>query len=130
MPLVRISLPKRFAENDKENISLAVHQSLIQHFNIPEKDFFQIIEELEDRQIKFPDKYLDVPHHNDIIFIQIIAAKGRLVEQKRALYLEIATRISESTIVEKENIIITLLENNKDGDWSFGNGEIQSFSHV
>ena len=129
MPLVRITLPKRFSEEDKEQISASVHLALIKHFNIPEHDFFQIIEEMEDGKMKYPENYLGIQHHSDIIFLQIIAAQGRSAGQKQHLYREIAESISAKTIVKKENIIITLLENSK-VDWSFGNGEIQHFSHV
>ncbi|WP_447640626.1 MULTISPECIES: tautomerase family protein [Chitinophagaceae] len=129
MPLVRITLPKRFSEEDKENVSASVHQALIQHFNIPEKDFFHIIEEMEDGRIKFPEDYLGIKHNPDIVFVQIIAAQGRTTEQKQNLYAAIAANIAAKTMVEKANIIITLLENTK-SDWSFGNGENQHFSHV
>lgn len=53
MPFVRISLPKSFSQETKDNISESVHRSLIQEFNIPQDDYFHIIEELEPQQIKF-----------------------------------------------------------------------------
>lgn len=130
MPFVRISLPKVFSQETKDNISISVHNSLIQEFNIPHNDYFHVIEELEPQQIKFPETYLDIPHTSDIIYIQIIAGFGRTLEQKRGLYKEIANRISHSTTVTKNNIIIVLLENDGRQNWSFGNGEIQEPKHL
>jgi phenylpyruvate tautomerase PptA (4-oxalocrotonate tautomerase family) len=130
MPFVRISLPKAFSQETKDNISISVHNSLIQEFNIPENDYFHIIEELESQQIKFPKTYLDIAHTSDIVYIQIIAGQGRTLEQKKGLYREIANQIINSTTVTKNNIIIVLLENDGRQNWSFGNGEIQEPKHL
>jgi phenylpyruvate tautomerase PptA (4-oxalocrotonate tautomerase family) len=129
MPFVRISLPRSFSQETKDNISLSVHHALMQEFNIPENDFFHIIEELAPKQIKFPETYLDVGHTSDIIYIQIIAGQGRSLDQKKGLYKEIAERIANSTSITKNNIIIVLLENEGKQNWSFGNGEIQEPKH-
>lgn len=130
MPFVRISLPKSFSQETKENISLAVHHALIREFNIPEDDYFHIIEELEPGQIKFPETYLGIAHTSAIVYIQIIAGQGRTVAQKRGLYREIANSVSNSSQITKNNIIIFLLENEGMQNWSFGNGEIQEPKHL
>ncbi len=130
MPFVRISLPKELSQEIKDNISVSVHKALIQEFRIPENDYFHIIEELEEHQIKFPENYLDISHTSDIVYIQIIAGQGRTLEQKKGLYKEISERISNSTTITKNNIIIVLLENDGRQNWSFGNGEIQEPKHL
>ena len=105
MPFVRISLPKYFSQETKDNVSLSIHYAMMQEFNIPENDYFHIIEELEPKQIKFPKIYLEVPHTSDIVYIQIIVGKGRTEKQKMSLYKEIADRIADSTTITKNNII-------------------------
>ena len=130
MPFVRISLPKSFSQKTKDNISISIHNSLIQEFNIPKNDYFHIIEELESQQIKFPKSYLDIDHTSDIVYIQIIAGQGRTLEQKRGLYKQIANNITNSTTITKNNIIIVLVENDGRQNWSFGNGEIQEPKHL
>lgn len=130
MPFVRISLPKRLSQETKNNISISVHESLIQEFNIPQDDYFHVIEELETTQIKFPKNYLGIAHTENIIYVQITAGQGRTKEQKERLYAQIATRISNTTEIQKSDIIIILLENNGNENWSFGNGEIQEPKHL
>lgn len=130
MPFVRISLPKKLSQETKNNISISIHESLIQEFNIPQDDYFHIIEELETTQIKFPKNYLDIAHTENIIYVQITAGQGRTKEQKEKLYGQIATRISNTTEILKSDIIIILLENNGNENWSFGNGEIQEPKHL
>ncbi|MBF7092121.1 tautomerase family protein [Flavobacterium sp. ALJ2] len=130
MPFVRISLPKKLSQETKENISISIHESLIQEFNIPEDDYFHVIEELEVTQIKFPKSYLGITHSENIIYVQITAGQGRTKEQKAKLYTQIATRVSSTTEILKNDIIIMLLENNGSENWSFGNGEIQEPKHL
>ena len=102
---------------------------MIREFNIPEDDYFHIIEELGFHQIKYPETYLGVAHTSEIVYIQIIAGQGRTVEQKEGLYSGIAERIASSTTITKNNIIIVLVENEGKQNWSFGNGEIQEPKH-
>lgn len=130
MPLVRISLDRKFSKETKNIISTSVHQALMQEFNVPHNDYFQIIEELNTSQIKYPESYLGIHHSSEIIFIQIIAALGRSIDQKRRLYKEIAERIERGTEITKNNVFIVLLENVGAENWSFGNGEIQEIKHI
>ncbi|MBJ2124591.1 tautomerase family protein [Flavobacterium sp. IB48] len=130
MPFVRISLPKTLSLKTKNNISEVVHQSLIEEFNIPVDDYFHVIEELEFHQIKYPKSYLGISHSEEIVYVQITAGQGRTLEQKRKLYQQIATKISASTEITINNVIIVLLENNGLENWSFGNGEIQEPKHL
>ncbi|MGE6356889.1 tautomerase family protein [Flavobacterium sp. NPDC079362] len=130
MPFVRISLPKKLSLETKNTISESIHESLIQEFHIPKDDYFHVIEELEPHQIKYPESYLSISHSEDIVYVQITAGQGRTLEQKKKLYHEIATRISTSTAILINNVIIVLLENNGLENWSFGNGEIQEPKHL
>jgi phenylpyruvate tautomerase PptA (4-oxalocrotonate tautomerase family) len=130
MPFVRISLPKKLSLETKNTISESIHQALIEEFHIPAADYFHVIEELEQHQIKYPESYLGISHSDEIIYVQITAGQGRTLEQKKKLYHQIATRISASTEILSNNIIIVLLENNGQENWSFGNGEIQEQKHL
>jgi len=130
MPFVRISLPKKLSLETKNTISASIHESLIAEFNIPKDDYFHVIEELEPHQIKYPESYLGISHSEDIIYVQITAGQGRKLEQKKKLYHQIAKRISTSTEILINNVIIVLLENNGLENWSFGNGEIQIPTHL
>jgi phenylpyruvate tautomerase PptA (4-oxalocrotonate tautomerase family) len=130
MPFVRISLPKHLSKGTKKATSEAVHKSLIKEFNIPEDDYFHIVEELDKTQIFFPKSYLGITHTENIIFVQIFAGEGRTFEQKRRLYAQIAKNISLTTEILMSDIIIILIENSGKENWSFGFGEIQEPKHL
>lgn len=130
MPFVRISLPEQFSAETKNNLSLAAHAALVEAFDVPTDDFFQVIEELRPDQLKFSPSYLGVEHTADIVFFYITAAQGRTTEQKRELYKLIADKVTATTHITRNNIITILVENNGFENWSFGNGEIQTPKHL
>lgn len=129
MPFVKITLSENYAQAEIALISDAIHRSLIREFHIPEADYFHVISRKHVSDLKFPEEYLGIKHDQNIVYIQIIAAIGRTVAQKRALYHRIALQISETTSVLPGNIMIILLENDRE-NWSLGNGEIQEFKHL
>ena len=130
MPFVRISLAEELSAITKQNISKAIHRSLIQQFNTPENDYFHVIEELKPTQLLYPESYLGINHTNRMVYIQIIAGAGRTLEQKKNLYAQIAHSISSTTEVLADDVIIVLIENNGSENWSFGKGEIQEVKHL
>lgn len=102
----------------------------MQEFNIPENDYFQVIEELNSSHRRYPKSYLGIAHTDQIVFIQIFAAHGRSPDQKKKLYAQIARRIASSTPITADDVIILLVENEGATNWSFGRGEIQEMKHL
>ena len=124
MPFVNIYLPEVFPRELKNKISLSVHESLMEIFNIPEDDYFQIIHQVSSEDLIFPDCYLGIRHTPNLMYIQIICGPGRTVEMKKSLYSVISTKISERTHVLSNDIIIVLNETSLE-NWSFGQGKAQ-----
>lgn len=124
MPLVRVSLLSGKSTFFKQKVSDAIHQSLVTIFNVPVDDRFQIIEEIQKNNIIFPGSYLDIPHTDQIIYIQITAKRGRTRSMKKSLFKTIATTIERETGHDINDVIITLLENEVE-NWSFGRGVAQ-----
>jgi phenylpyruvate tautomerase PptA (4-oxalocrotonate tautomerase family) len=124
MPFVRISLKRGKSAEFRNNIAKSVHQALVSSFGIPENDMFQLIEELNEENIIYPQSYMGINHTSEIIYISITAKAGRTIDMKKLLYKTIAQNIFAATQHNKEDIIITLVENSE-ANWSFGNGEAQ-----
>ena len=123
MPLIRINL---FAGKDPtfhRALSDAVHDAMVETIGVPPTDKFQIVTEHAPGQLIFPPEYLNIPHQDQIIFIQIFLNAGRTVALKQALYAAIATRVAALGFDPKD-LIINLVEVKKE-DWSFGNGIAQ-----
>ncbi len=123
MPFIRIYVDKSISKENKKEISNAIHNSLIESFNIPIKDKFQVFIEVDKEDLIFPDEYLGNSYSN-ILFINITCKKGRTKEQKKKLYKLCVETISEKTKIKKDDVFITIIENNQN-NWSFGNGIAQ-----
>lgn len=124
MPFVNIYLPATFTREVKKQISLAVHHSLMEIFNIPEKDYFQVIHPVNEDNLIFPDEYFDIPHTANLVYIYITCAFGRSIEMKKGLYAAIAQKITESTLVKADDVLVFLNEIPFE-NWSFGRGIAQ-----
>ena len=121
MPLVRIDLPVTTPTVQRQALSEAVHQSLVDHFSVPPADKFQVLSPRQSGELICTPAFLDVTHTNQVVFVQITCAPGRSVEQKRALYAAVASRIDATTDFAAADVIINLVESNRE-NWSFGLG--------
>ncbi|MES9900596.1 MAG: tautomerase family protein [Sedimenticola sp.] len=65
MPFVRISMVRGVTADFKHQISQPIHQSLVSIFWIPEDDIFQVIEELDQGNIIYPEKYMGIPYYRE-----------------------------------------------------------------
>lgn len=124
MPFTQISLKKgtsvEFRSALMEEIYLAMRESI----GIPEDDRFATVTELEPGNYNNSGDYAGISRSDDVVFIQITLNAGRTIELKKALYSEIAKRLSTNPGVRPEDIVISLIEVAKE-DWSLGNGEAQ-----
>lgn len=124
MPFVQVSLLKGRSKATVKAVGDAIHRALVEEFGIPELDKFQVIRELEADQLVFPPSYLEIPHSENMVYIQITAKEGRTTEMKVRLYKKIASLIHQHTGISTDDVFIVLTENRAE-NWSFGRGEAQ-----
>lgn len=120
MPLVRISLVKGQPAALRRSIGDAVHRSLVETIDVPERDRFQLLTEHEPGDLVFDSEYLGIARSDNIVIIQITLSAGRSLEKKRRLYRRITHSLGELG-VRREDVWINLVEVAKE-NWSFGNG--------
>ncbi|HEY1165249.1 MAG TPA: tautomerase family protein [Chitinophaga sp.] len=124
MPFVKINLAQHLTDSTKKDISLAVHESLMEHFNVPPDDYFQVIHEIRAADLLYPESYFNVPHSSSTVYIEITARYGRTVEMKKALYRAIADKIAARTLISVNDVFIVLTEVAAE-NWSMGQGLAQ-----
>ncbi|SHN35467.1 tautomerase family protein [Mucilaginibacter sp. OK098] len=124
MPFVQIYLPATFTSAQKKTISVSIQESLVAIFNVPEKDYFQVINILSDGHLIHSDSYLDIPHTDQMVYIYITCALSRTKEMKQALYASIAQKIAAGAAVNINDVFIILNEIPWE-NWSFGQGKAQ-----
>jgi 4-oxalocrotonate tautomerase len=124
VPLIRIDLRRGKPATYARAIGDAVHRALVDVFNVPVRDHFQVITEHDpDRLIADPG-YLDIDRSDDVVLVQVFLSSGRSTELKQAFYARVATLAQAHPGLRPEDLVITLVENERQ-DWSFGNGEAQ-----
>lgn len=121
MPLVRISLLKGKSPAQLRAIADGVHEALVETYNVPLKDRFQIIEQRESTEMIYDRDYLDIERTDDIVFVHIVAGRWRDTATKQALYAAIAKKLSADPGLRPQDVQVIISSNDKD-DWSFGNG--------
>jgi 4-oxalocrotonate tautomerase len=124
MPLIRISLKRGKSSAYRKALADGVYLSLRDTFNVPEDDLFVTISEHEEDNFFYGANYLGIERSDDLVIIQITVSNTRTVEQKKALFQQIARRLGESPGLRSEDVFINLIEVEKE-NWSFGHGIAQ-----
>ncbi len=124
MPLVRISLMEGKNADYRRKIGDVVHQAMVEAINCPPQDRFQLISECPKGNFLYAPVYLDIPHTDDLVMIQITLNEGRTVELKKALYKAIVEGLQKAIGLKPQDVFISLVEVKKE-NWSFGNGIAQ-----
>jgi phenylpyruvate tautomerase PptA (4-oxalocrotonate tautomerase family) len=124
MPFVRISLRGDMTDKQLSDISDAVHDSMVQTFNVPAKDRFQVLSRHPPQELVCAAEYLDIAHGARVVFIQITCNEGRTVEMKKALFARLASAVAAAGALAVADVIVNLVEVKKE-NWSFGNGIAQ-----
>ena len=122
MPLVRISHVEGKPPAFTVALSRGVHRAMVDTFNVPADDFFQIVtDHAAASGVVGPPSFLGIDHTPELIIVQITCAEGRTVEQKKSLYGAIVENLAGAPGVRREDVIINLVETKRE-NWSFGNG--------
>lgn len=125
MPFVRISHTTEESPSYSNAASQGVHRALVETFNVPEDDLFQVVTEHPSKTgLIGPSSFLGIEHSADMVFIQITCAEGRSTDQKKALYKRIVENVTKDADVRPEDVFINLVETKRE-NWSFGNGLAQ-----
>jgi 4-oxalocrotonate tautomerase len=123
MPLVRIDLPEGRTAEDRKAISDGVQAALVETFNVPKDDLFQVIA-AHGPQIVHAPGYLGIAYSNDLTLIQLTVSDTRTLDQKKRLFAKIAENLACNPGLRPDDVFINLVEVKKE-NWSFGRGIAQ-----
>jgi phenylpyruvate tautomerase PptA (4-oxalocrotonate tautomerase family) len=123
MPLVRIDMQAGRTEAQVKRIADAIHNAIVEQYGIPERDRFQIINQLAAGAIIAEDAGLGFERTSGVVMVQIFTQRGRSTNAKQLLYQAIAGKLACAGVVP-EDVFIGYVENGAE-DWSFGFGQAQ-----
>jgi phenylpyruvate tautomerase PptA (4-oxalocrotonate tautomerase family) len=121
MPLVRISLLKGKSPAHIKAIADGVHAALVETYNVPPDDRFQLVQQHERGEFFYDPSFAGVHRTDELVFMNIVAAHGRTLQQKQALYKAIARNLADKPGLRQQDVLIVISPNDRD-EWSFGNG--------
>lgn len=121
MPLVQITLLKGKSTAYVRAVADGIHQALVETFETPSKDRFQVIHQMAQEDFIVDSDYLNVHRTDDAIVILITASKTRSTATKQAFYKAVTDNLSRNPGVRPQDVQIILSPNERE-DWSFGNG--------
>jgi hypothetical protein len=129
MPFIRVSYREDQYEGEElPLISREIHAALMEHFRVPEDDYFQLFHAHKPGEFFYSPSYLNVERTDRLLYIQITLKSGRTVEQKKNFYSELAQRLCMIGI-RAEDVFVVLVGTEIE-DWTFGSGIAQMLGTV
>jgi hypothetical protein len=123
MPLLRFDLVEGRNEETLKKLLDAAHCAMVEAFQVPESDRYQIVHQHPSNELIIEDTGLGFKRSRDLVIISIVSKK-RTVKQKETLYSLLAHKLESDCGISPQDLIISITENG-DADWSFGLGEAQ-----
>ncbi|RAJ07350.1 tautomerase family protein [Aeromonas salmonicida] len=121
MPLTRITLREGMSDVRLQQLSDLYHETLVEVFDVPREDKFQILEVLPAKALVYHPHYQTGQRDGDFILFQILAGRPRSTEVKQRLYLRLAERLHADMNIHPDNLMVVIQLNGSE-EWSFGRG--------
>lgn len=124
MPLVRIDLVEGRPPAQLRALADAVQEALVDTFDTPERDRYQVIHQHREDELIVLDTGLGLERdERDVVVLQI-TQQGRDDAQKAAVCARLAELLDARGLCRPEDLVVSIVESTK-ADWSFGHGRMQ-----
>lgn len=121
MPFARISLHRGKSAEYLQALSQGLHDALVESFEVPNTDRFQVIHQHEVGELIFDPHYLGGPRSHDFVLIAITAGRARSVTTKQHFYRDLVEKLGRATGLNAEDVMVVITTTASD-EWSFGGG--------
>lgn len=121
MPMTQVFLLKGKSREYLQAISDRLHQALVDAFEVPPDDRFQIIHQREPEEFVFDRHYMGGPRSDDFVLFCVTAGKLRSTATKQAFYKKLVQLLSQSPGMRPEDVMVVINTTQTD-EWSFSEG--------
>jgi len=121
MPYARISLLKGKSPQYVRALADHLHQAMVEAFDVPPADRFQVIHQLEPGELIFDRHYQGGPRSDDYVLIHITAGRPRSTAVKQAFYRRLVELLASAPGMRPEDVMVVITTSTMD-DWSFSAG--------
>lgn len=122
MPLARISLFQGKSESYIRTLADNVHQALVEEFDTPIDDRFQVIHQHSSNELIFDRNYMGGPRSNNYVLICITAGKARTPTTKQKFYTRLVELLELGVGLRHEDVMVIITTTQSD-EWSFSSGK-------
>ena len=124
MPMVMVdTIRGEYDETQLRTLLDAVQDAVVEAFDVPESDRYQILTQHEPFELVALDTGLGIERSDRLVMIRL-SSKARTQEAKVALYEALARNLADRLDISGNDLVVTINENG-DADWSFGHGTAQ-----
>lgn len=123
MPLTRITLCEGMSDAHLQQLSALYHQTLVEVFEVPPEDKFQILEILPASALIYDPHYQTGRRDQGFILFQILAGKVRSTATRERLYARLAERLEAELGIHPDNLMVVIQQTDAEA-WSFGLGRM------
>lgn len=123
MPLLQFDMIEGRSPEACRKILDTAHRVVVNVFNVPERDRYQIVHENKSYQMVCQDTGLGFERSDNFILLRVYTSP-RTEEQKQRFMSQLAHALKETCGIDGHDLMISFITNER-GDWSFGNGEAQ-----
>jgi phenylpyruvate tautomerase PptA (4-oxalocrotonate tautomerase family) len=121
MPFARIHLLRGKLPSWLQAVSDSVHRALVEAFEVPPTDRFQVIHQLEPHELSVDRHYMGGPRSDDYVLVVLAVGRERTYEVKQAFYRRLAELLAEAPGIRAEDVMVIIQPSTFD-DWSFSGG--------
>ncbi len=121
MPFARISLHRGKSAEYLRALSQGLHDALVESFEVPLADRFQVIDQHEAGELIFDPGYLGGPRSHDFVLIAITAGRPRSTLTKQRFYQDLVNKLNRATGLDPEDVMVIVTTTEAEA-WSFGGG--------
>lgn len=123
MPFTRISLHAGKSPAYLRAISDALQQALVETFEVPADDRFQLFHQHAPGELVVDPHYFGGPRTADWVLFDVRAGRPRSTEQKRAFYRRLVDLLGRAPGIAPADVMIVITTTQRD-EWSLADGEL------
>ena len=123
MPLLCFDLIQGRSENQIKRILDVTHEVMVNAFNVPEHDRYQIVREHLPSRMIIEDTGLGIQRTANRMVLQV-TTRPRSRAMKQAFYKSLVEKLEAACGIAPSDVLVTFVTNT-DEDWSFGLGRAQ-----
>lgn len=121
MPFVHTFLHQDTPVALRESTVMAIHQSLVGGIGMPPDELFNMLHLYDPAHFFYNRTFNGMERGEKVLVIEITLRRGRSDAMKKALYAQIATRLTE--LGHRPDDIFIFMHENDYSDWSVGQGK-------